>query len=499
MKDAVSITTSATRATKITIVGSGQVAATIAALISRLKTNSEGFVSELEGKREDVEVSVLGRQIPYEDGFKDSPTIEAMKQGFKLKYKAKGLPDSQEYENKELFVSPDHVFFTSDFKDIISKNGKQDHVIIATKATDYNQELLNVLMSLKKETSLKPDQNTTFTIAHNGNPCWFVPSISEFLPSNKKTNRALFGDAGEVADSFLENLVPRNVIGCVLNLACNFEVNPDNTPNYGEYRLSTPLDKVHIPIHNIDREKGNVMRGNLRELLSIFDSSGIQVGMSQLNLGYELLLKMQVNSAINGICAITGKTIGEVLDDRGLKNVVLALATEVNKYAQKIGYDNLRDATRLMARLESSRPHYPSMERDFQFGKAMEIDAIYHNPTVIASSLTNNTTMMLMEDTATILRKMQFERDRMILEEGKGLSESVIDARMAVKDDLARLVTNARLMYRPPSPVHSSTASAGLFENRHANIPSSTTEIGQADSSVSQLSNNVVIERGLVR
>ncbi len=473
---------------KITIIGSGQVAATIAALISKLKTNSEGLVTEVEGKRDDIEVSVLGRKVMQGEVAQDSPSIAGMKQGFTLKYKSKSSSDV-----KELAVTPDDVFFASDYNEIINRNGKQDHIIITTKATDYNQELLSILLGLRKEVSIKADQNTTFMIAHNGNPGWFVPTISDFLPGKKKTNRDLFGELGEIADSFLENLGPRNIVGCVLNLACNFEVNADNTPNYQEYRLSTPLDKVHIPIYNIDAEQGSGTRKNLRALQGILDSSGIQVGMSQLNLGYELLLKMQVNSAINGICAITGKTVGEVLDDRGLKNVVLALATEVNKYAQKIGYDNLRDATRLMARLESSRSHYPSMERDFQFGKTMEIDAIYSNPTVIANSLTNNTTMMLMENTATILRDMQLRRDTK-LQSGEQLANAVTYARGEVQSDLVNLVRSARLMYRPPSPVHSSTPSAAALENR--NSPSSTIESPTANNLSSQSLQNGDVGKG---
>lgn len=398
----------------ITIIGSGQIAM---ALAGALALRNERLIKK---GMPPLKISILGRR---KNG-KESESVAALKQrGITLHYTWMG-------RKKTSVIAPNQLCITSDVAEILQKSGPQDHIFVVTKAFDHDDGLLQNIEFLRRRDGENPV--TTVILAQNGIPCWFMKST--------KHSDVVLNSIKNSAD-FLAEIREYSMVGCVLNFAVNVRTDQDGKPIHGVYDIATPFEKIGIPTDSVDGR----YRENLYNLHEIFMDSGIKVQSTGMDLKAEVLLKLQINAAVNGICAITGKTIGEVMSkDSEFRVVALAAAQEVNNFSLSLIHKELKNEEKLEKTWENNATHFPSMERDFAFGNQMEIDAIYRAPVEIAGKLQLDC-MNIMEAITNILDRMTEFRDKKSSE--KNISQRVAEARNFIAPDLERLVHMARAKY----------------------------------------------------
>lgn len=395
----------------ITIIGSGQIAAALAgALALRNRRLIKRGVKPLK-------ISILGR--------KNSESVAAMKlRGITLHYMWGGRKKTSVIKSSKFCIA-------GDANEILRENGAQDHIFVVTKAFDHDEKLLETIKLLQRPSG--DDPVTTVILAQNGVPCWFMKGSkhSEIVLDSIRNSAGL-----------LEAIKDCSMVGCVLNLAVNVRTDPSNDkPIHGVYDIATPFEKIAIPTDSIDGK----YRENLCNLHEIFMDSGIKVQSAGMDLKLEVLIKLQINTAVNGICAIAGKTIGEVMDnDSPFRVVALAAAQEINNFSLSLIHKELRSEEELKQVWQNNASHFPSMERDFAFGNKMEVDAIYRAPFEIAEKLQLDY-MNMMKAIANILDKMVEFRDKK--SEATNISDRVKEARKFVTPDLERLIHMAKAKY----------------------------------------------------
>lgn len=418
---------------KIALVGSGQVTAVISSLLIIHNRELEAEASkpgiepdrqtELRDKK--VEVSILGKE--------GSKSLEAMSQGITFSYSKGG-------EKTEVKIKPDELRCSSDPSEL----GVQDHIILATKAFSHDRSLAESLAPMRRQT-LDDNLATTITIAQNGITFWLADKLRLQNPVSIRNS----------TDSFRN--VKRHVAGCVLNLACTVGVGEDGMPDYHKYVLTTPLEKVGIPIAFI--ELGNGLH-NISKLRSSIKNAGIDTRVDNMSIEREVLLKLQLNAAINGICTILGKKIGEVMENHEHRNVVFAIAKEFdNAFGTYAGGKGLRGSGELQKRLKNSGGHYPSMWGDFEYGNPLEVLAIYDAAIEMASSASRTTPMEFTQQISTTLKEMARLRDE---NPERDLKERVSSARANVKSSMFDIIDNVESFFKPspePSPKPSRNSS----------------------------------------
>jgi len=399
---------------KITIVGTGNVGNLVAAFLA---------VKNRELPEEDrVEISILGRD-------QESPSFKMIKeQGIRLHCK------NPEDVGKIIEVFPlEFVKITNNVEDI----GEQDHIFVTTKAYSYSVPFFKNLEKLKKKSS-EVGSETTITLAQNGIPCWFLSytRLSDFsLESVDPFNR------------ILDAIGLQNIVGCVLNLACNQQTNEDGLI---VYNLLTSVNKIGMPIGSPDNGK----KDNVVNLKFMLRNAGIDVATRGVGISEEVLLKLQVNIAVNALTTMFDCTIGHLLDNPPLKKVVDKLALEVNSVAIALG-TRTREGARLDERLGLSRNHITSTRSDFNNGNPLEM-SLYKAIMEIRGHLSLATTSVETSESVTkILDKLISKRDG-------GMTPD--EARQSIKKDMDGLVTYVDLSYRPPTPLRNQASRSQAAE-----------------------------------
>ena len=330
----------------ITFIGSGQVSAVLAGLIA--------IHNRTLKPEEKVKISILGK--------KGSESLSSMaEKGIVL-----NMPDGTIHT-----ITNEEISFSDNPEEL----GKQDHIFIAVKTTAYeNQATLNDLLTkieiLSKEGVEKDGKKTTITFGQNGIPFWFRVK-KEGLASEALASEALDSvDKGNQIFAWSHN---KKVVKSVLNFGCSVAYNPDGSIDHHTYNVATAIGKISVPM------KSFIEGRNVVALRYIFRNSGISTAVDELSIEKELFLKMQVNASISGLSTITGKTIGEMIDDPELKNVILAVAAEINNLSESITGRTLKTADDLILRLNNSLTHRSSMCRDFESGNQLELKGIYNS------------------------------------------------------------------------------------------------------------------------
>ena len=404
---------------KITIVGTGNVANVLAALLAVRNR-------ELP-ENQKIEISILGRE-------EDSRSYKTLKEnGIILNFK-----NSQD-DGKVLRVDPQEFkIITANPEDIKD----QDHIFVTTKTYAYNLLFFQILNKLKKLSPQKGSE-TTVVLAQNGIPCWFLSHTDLHKVSLKSV---------DPFNEMLTTIGLDNVVGCVLNLACNSQV--DESTGITSYDVYTPLKKIGIPIGKPD----NSVTENIRNLKLIFNGAGIDVATRGAGISVEVLLKLQVNIAINALTALLDCDIGFLLDDKPLKKVVEKLAFEVSTVASAVSSNvKMREGQRLTDRLSMSREHITSTREDFNKGRPLEIsiyDAVLELRSHLSQSATSVETIVALTDILKIATK---NRDQ-------GMTPDA--ARESVKKHLNSLVEYVGLSYRPETPTTAPAKGGGVNVKR---------------------------------
>jgi ketopantoate reductase len=405
---------------KVTIVGTGQVGMTIAALMAKknkeLKIEAEQE-QDIEKKRalesKIIEISILGRS-ENSDSYKD-----LKKNGITLNFK------NPQDNNLVVKIDP------SEFK-IITANPEdikeQDHIFVTTKSYSHSIEFFKKLNGLKKIDPSK-HQDTTIILAQNGIPCWFL--------SCSRLNQNVSLEKVDSHNKIFRTIGSDSIIGCVVNFACNSEVNEDGNI---EFNISTPINKISLPIGRPDQDTS---WDNLKNLQSILRTAGILFAVRK-GISEELWLKLQINHAINALTTLYNCNIGTLLDDPNLRQVLEKIANEVADVAKEVvvGNIDLRKGEMLDNRLNPSRDHITSMRSDFIKGNPLET-AVYEAVLELESLLTTKTKLTPTIFEITELLQSAIEKRIQLGPEG-----AISDIRQKVDGFIDRNVA----MYRPATP-----------------------------------------------
>lgn len=404
----------------ITFVGSGQVACLIAGLIAlqNRKLKEAGLPT--------VKISMLGRE--------GSESLEAIK--------TKGITLKMAGEPDPIRINPDE-FFATDNPDEITN---QDHIFVALKTTAYEDEAscdkeIAAINKMKKPEGPSLEDRTTVTLAQNGIPCWFMSSIGK-----PEIELSTIG----FSKKLIEGIGIENIVGCILNLACKVDSTPEGRPNYGTYHVATPRTSIGTPLDYII-DAGEQREKSLVSLQKILNSSGINTARKKMDLCYDLLMKLQVNIAINGLSAITGLSTAEMTKDPQLLKIIHALSTDISAIAHSPPTLNffLREPEELDARIGVNATHTTSMGIDFNSGKQLEIGSIYEAVIEIASKLKLKTPKII-KNIVDVLKELVKLRDEEI--PGEPNKRPIALCRELIKPQLDDLKEKVNLTFAPPSP-----------------------------------------------
>lgn len=217
-----------------------------------------------------------------------------------------------------------------------------DVLIIAVKS----HQLPAIAPELKKLVG----DNTIILPVMNGIPWWYFYGQGDRRLVSVDPEGAVW-----------ESLPPRNVIGCVTNIA-------SAAAGYGCIEVS------HEGWQRIGEPDGTMSK-RLENLVSVLKSAGFEVEARE-NIRNDIWFKLWGNAVFNPISVLTEATMGEIANDPLVLPQVKASMKEVAMVAKSLGINGMDD---LEARLAISRglgAHKTSMLQDWQKGREMEIGAL---------------------------------------------------------------------------------------------------------------------------
>lgn len=426
----------------ITLVGAGQVSAAFVFLFCEASKDINIENLRNQTNHPEYRVNILARENG--DGYK------IMKQnGVYIKYREPTTDGELQIKEKtyEPCVAPElqnlgSFYITGDEKTIPAS----DFIIMAVNNVSgtYNEEFIEKIKYLVDHA--KDPNQVRVVMAQNGIPASYIDKYDNKTPNllrtsslsqNSEDGACEYDENLQQELNFLNRIGREKIIVCSLNLACQRVVDArreGSRNSSAHYILSTPLDKIHIPSYNA---VGLPTHNNpLRKFWEICEKSRINVYNSN-HIEHEMFKKLQVNM-INPICAITGKNIGEVLDNSVCSTVFDALMKEVQMLTNT---GPLRSMAEMQQRLLGSRKHHTSMSHTFVNGGEMETNLLLGRTLVVADNIVSKDReckIIAIRDTLEILQKMQEKRDN-CLQEGYKLSDAVQVSREFVADDFEKL------------------------------------------------------------
>ncbi|MDX2083587.1 MAG: ketopantoate reductase C-terminal domain-containing protein [Rickettsiales bacterium] len=428
---------------------------------TKLKHDQE--VQEIRNKK--VKISILGKS--------DSESLGVIQEsGIKVTFNR-----TQDSPFEKIEIGPSELEIISDNPQDI---GEQDHIIVATKTFSHDEYLLQSIEALKKKNQNESEQDfipSTVVLAQNAIPCWYIKK--SFGYQKKETLSADFIKQFEHDNNFVTRIGSESLVACVLNFESSFIIT-DNQPQYGEYTISTPLEKVGVPISLVldDDSKPNI--SNLRD---IFYDAGIKTQITDSDITREMLLKLQINVTISGLCTILGTNISELLEENNkYRELALLLGKEIGDFSRcEPRHGGLRSKDNLSLRLENSAAHYPSMERDFILGKPIETE-IFSRVIMISSEM-NWGEMFYTKNVFKILKEMVKIRDEAIeaSKTKKGvsdetmkeiLSKAVEDSRKIAAQKLEKLFNVYKQRHKDQSPPRNLSRTSLVITSPPNKIPS---------------------------
>ena len=228
-----------------------------------------------------------------------------------------------------------------------SKLGPQDYVVVSLKShqapgvVDAMQPLLG--------------PNTTVATAMNGVPWWYFYK----LPGAYENTRVKSVDP---KDKQWDGIGPERVIGCITYVASEVtEPGVIKSGGSGRYFIGEP-----------DR----TMSERCLLLAEIVNKTGIFARVRN-DLRQDIWLKIMGNTAFNPTSALTLGTVGDLINDPEMEEVLRRLMEEVTEIGRAFGSEP-RDTVDF--RIENSRrnamPHKSSMLQDLERRRMMEIKPI---------------------------------------------------------------------------------------------------------------------------
>ncbi|HJO93589.1 MAG TPA: ketopantoate reductase C-terminal domain-containing protein [Victivallales bacterium] len=253
---------------------------------------------------------------------------------------------------EERVITPDMYSCTED----CNSAGRQDYVFLTVNA----DSLLSVSDNLP---SLFHDK-TVVVSATNGIPPWF-----SYL-QNSTIGRYL--DASAPQTRFFRSVSPDRIIGAIIQRSIikkgdNVIIHTSGTG----YKLG---------------ELDHTVKSRTLALKELLEESGFTAGLST-DIHRDIWIKLLGNICVNPLSVITGKKIGDMIDDKQILQRMKLLVEETKNVGIKLGIIKSEDYIfqDFLSIVDSNfRDHETSMLQSFKKGKNLEVHRILQAPIMLA-------------------------------------------------------------------------------------------------------------------
>jgi 2-dehydropantoate 2-reductase len=224
--------------------------------------------------------------------------------------------------------------------------GVQDLVVVAVKAPAM-AEVAAAIGPL-----LGP--HTIVLTAMNGVPWWFFQGLrGEFAGTRLQS----IDPGGRIAEA----IPARHIIGCVVHASCALA-----GPGHVKHHFGNKL---------IIGEPSGERTARVQQLDSLLGEAGFEVDVSP-QIQKDTWYKLWGNMTVNPVCAMTGATTDQVLDDELARGFISAVMLEAREIGARIGIpiaQQPEDRHQVTRKLGAFKP---SMLQDVEAGKPVELDAL---------------------------------------------------------------------------------------------------------------------------
>jgi len=224
--------------------------------------------------------------------------------------------------------------------------GAQDAVFLTMKSHAVSA------IAEKIQPLLQPE--TCVVSASNGIPWWYFFG----LPDSYGSPEMLNVDPGR---KLWEQIGPQRAIGCVVYPAAKIESPGVVRHIFGDrFTLGEPDGSASARV---------------ADLAKMLRMGGFDASVSE-DIRAEIWTKLLANAAFNPMSVITGKTLGEMIDDSGCRSMLEKIMQEVITIAHALGVSVAMTATQLLDATRQLGQHKTSMLQDFEAGRQLELSPI---------------------------------------------------------------------------------------------------------------------------
>ena len=224
--------------------------------------------------------------------------------------------------------------------------GPQDYVILALKAPAA------AAVAERLKPMLGPE--TAVVTAQNGVPWWYF-----YKHGGPFDGRRLASvDPGDIQWRYIG---PERVIGTVI---------------YDAAEIIEPGVIRHEYGNRLTLGEPDGSRSTRAEALSTLLIAGGVRAPVRTNVREEIWVKLWGNVSFNPVSALTGMTLGQMIDDPGVHGIIRAMMVEAQQVAEALGIRFAIDVDKRIAGAREVGDHKTSMLQDLEAGRIMEIDAL---------------------------------------------------------------------------------------------------------------------------
>jgi len=199
---------------------------------------------------------------------------------------------------------------------------------------------------------LGPD--TTVVSTQNGIPWWYFQ-----------------GFGGQWDGLRLERMDPKGVISAAIEAR-----RVVGSIVYFSTEITAPGVIQHIEGNRISiGEPGGERSDRCRRIAEALVASGLRCPITT-HLRQEIWVKVLGNASLNPVSALTRATLGQMLRDPGVSQVIRNIMQEVEAVSHKLGMELPISIDQRMAGAEKVGEHRTSMLQDLEAGRPMELEAL---------------------------------------------------------------------------------------------------------------------------
>ncbi|MGI9308543.1 MAG: 2-dehydropantoate 2-reductase [Gammaproteobacteria bacterium] len=195
---------------------------------------------------------------------------------------------------------------------------------------------------------------TLVLTACNGIPWWY-------FYGTEQQNDAPELQSVDAGQALWNAIGPERAIGCVVYPAARIE-----TPGIVRHVFGNRF-ALGEPDGN---ESDRIMR-----LSAAMTESGFEAPVVE-NIRSEMWTKLVANAAFNPVSLLTGKTLGEMIEDKATRGLLEGVMSEVVAVADAYGVDVAMSPEQLLEATRALGGHKTSMLQDYESGRTLELGPI---------------------------------------------------------------------------------------------------------------------------